>query len=285
MRTKSHLMKRKLAHLLSTVVLTLGAMHASSAMTLEEAKESLPASIKESGELKLAVYLKWAPFEFVDANNKPVGIDVELGQLLAAKLGLKASFSDLASTTIIPGVASGRFDAAIAQLVITKDRERVVDFIPYFVNDWRVLTKTGAPELDPNNLCGHTLVATQGSAQATMLDEISNKCVSDKKAKVNVIFVTDGSQTYLAVANGRGEGFVAPGALAVYLAERNQHVQASKEKIRGFEMVSGIAVNKNQQALRQALATALDEVMRDGSYEKVLVKYGVPGQEYRGSRQ
>lgn len=262
------------------VFLSFLASSSAYSVTLDEAKRNLPESIKSSGTIRVAVYLQWAPFGYVDEKGQPTGIDVELAKLLGRKLGLTVQLNDIGSASIIPGVSSGRFDMSAAQLSITEEREKVVDFVPYFKNDWNLLTKKGAPSIDINNLCGHTLAVTQGSAQALMIDRISDNCLATTGKKVNTIYFKDGAQSYLAVANGRGDGFIAAKAVGLYLSKHNHNLDVSKDVLRGYSVLCGIAVNKNLPKLKEALSVALSEAMMDGSYQALLKKYGVPESAY-----
>lgn len=85
------------------------------------ARDALPASVRDSGTLRVATSLQWAPFGYVDEAGKQEGIDLRLLDVLAAKMGLKTAVEDIKFPAIIPGVESGRYDVGANQIGITAD--------------------------------------------------------------------------------------------------------------------------------------------------------------------
>lgn len=250
------------------------------AETLDQAKKNLPDPIKSSGTLRVATALQWAPFAYVDDKGQPTGIDIELMTLLAQKLGLKAEFSDMKFPSIVPGISTGRYDAGVDQIGITDERQKVVDLVPYFSSQYGLLIKSGSPKLDVNKLCGHTLALTQGSAQVEMVEQMSAACKAAGQAEIGQTFYPSSADSYMAVANGRGDGFIAAKAVAIYIAKQNTKLEAMPEGLNQPPSLAGIVVSKQAPALKQALQAALAEAVKDGSYQRILVKYGVPESAY-----
>lgn len=248
--------------------------------TLSEARDSLPASIKSSHVLRVAGSTQWAPFGYVDEGGKMTGIDIEFIRLLASKLGLEVQFTDLPLASIVPGIATGRYDVGVDQIGITDERKKAVDFVPYFTSQWSLVVKNGSPMLDINHLCGQTMGVTQGSQQAGLIDELSAQCVASSDKPIEKLFYPSSADTYMAVANGRGDGFIAGKAAAIYMSRVNTNLTVSTTTLDGHAAVAGIAVSKQNTALGAALTVARDEAVKDGSYLKILEKYGVPEGAY-----
>ncbi|HEY0295820.1 MAG TPA: ABC transporter substrate-binding protein [Bordetella sp.] len=265
-------------------LLACGALLASSALahatTLDEAKKALPDAIKSSGTLRVATSLQWAPFAYSDENSQAAGIDIELVKLLAQKLGLKATFDDLKFPSIVPGISTGRYDIGVDQIGITEEREKVVDMIPYFRSGFGLLVKKGSAPLNINKLCGHTLALTQGSSQVQIIGQMSTACTASGQKEIAQLFYPNSADTYMAVANGRGEGFIADHAVAVYIAKLHGSLDVMPEVLDGKTLVAGIAVGKQLPTLKQALQVALQAAVQDGSYKALLTKYGVPDSAY-----
>ena len=92
----------------------------------------VPASIKSKGTLTVASDASYAPDEFVGPDGHTVvGMDADLAKALAAVMGLKANVVNATFSTIIPGLASGRYDMGASSFTDTKAREKVVDFVDY----------------------------------------------------------------------------------------------------------------------------------------------------------
>lgn len=87
------------------------------------AGENLDA-IKSAGVLKIGTEGTYAPFTYHDKDNKLVGFDVEIGEAVAAKLGVKPEFVEGKWDGLIAGLDVNRYDAVINQVGITEERKK-----------------------------------------------------------------------------------------------------------------------------------------------------------------
>ncbi len=243
---------------------------------VEAARAALPAAVQSAGVLRVATSLQWPPYAYVAEGGQPDGIDVELMTLLAEKLGLRPDIQDVKFPAIVPGVSSGRFDAGVNQINITAERAKIVDFVPYSADGMGLLVRKGVTGVDVNHLCGHTLVLTQGSAQAGIAEGLSTECVKAGDKPIASLFYPNSADTYLALANGRGDGFMIGHASGVYIAKGNDKLEMTPALLSGHSTVSGIVVAKGDTAIATALRLALESAIADGSYQKILEKFGVP---------
>lgn len=239
------------------------------------ARAALPDTVRSAGVLKLVTSLQWPPFDYKSDAGKPEGLDQDLMRLLAEKLGLKLQVTDVKFPSIIPGVSTGRFDAGVDQLSRTASREKVVQFVVYFRSNLGLLVRKGVTDVDVNHLCGRTLALTQGSSQIATAQQLSDKCVKEGKKKIGFLYYPNSADTYLAVANGRGDGFLTGRAVGVYVASRNDHLHMTKSTLAGTSSLSGIVIKKGNDKLATAIRLALESAIKDGSYGKVLAKYKV----------
>jgi polar amino acid transport system substrate-binding protein len=249
--------------------------HASAQGVVDAARAALPEATRQSGTLKVATSLQWAPFDYASESGEPVGIDISLMQLLAAKLGLKAEFEDLKFPAIIPGVQAGRFDVGVNQFDVNDERRKIVGQLPYFNSGYGLLVRKGVTGIDVNNLCGKTLALTQGSAQIAIAEKLSAACVAASKPEIETTFYPDSADTYLAVANGRGDGFLTARAVGVYISKGNPKLELAPGALSGMNSISGIIVGKSNEGLYKALLLAMKSAVADGSYAAVLDKFGV----------
>ncbi|QEW24050.1 ABC-transporter arginine-binding protein precursor (plasmid) [Paracoccaceae bacterium] len=243
---------------------------------VSEARDALPDDIRDAGVLNIATSLQWAPFGFTDESGEPEGIDLQLMTLLAAKLGLEAQFNDIKFPSIVPGVQTGRYDAGVNQMGITAERSEVVSFVPYFNSKYGLLVPAGKSDTDINDLCGLKLALTQGSSQIAIAEELSAKCEADGKTPIAMDFYPNSADTYMAVANGRGDGFLTARAVGVYTAQHNDKLEMTDGILDGRSSISGIVVGKDDAALQNALTLALVSAINDGTYAKILDNFGVP---------
>lgn len=248
--------------------------NAAGAATAEAAKAKLPQAIKDAGVLKVATSSTWPPFAYKDANNKVVGLDVDVVSRLAEILGLKADFADLEFSNIIPGVGTGRYDVGVNEMADTQTRRAQVQFVDYYQSGLAMLVKKGTTGVDPNNLCGIQLAVTQGSSQQELAEKISAKCKSDGKPEIDFVILPETGATILAVSAGRAKAFMTDNAVGAYLSTTsNKDLEVLPGLVPDSTQLTGIMVNKTNTDLAQALAIALDVAIADGSYQKILAKY------------
>jgi polar amino acid transport system substrate-binding protein len=265
-----------LATVMLGLTLWLAVPTAQAASPVEEARAALPAATRAAGVLRVATSLQWPPFAYQAEGGGADGIDIRLVKLLAEKLGLRAEFEDIKFPTIVPGVANGRYDIGVNQIGRTAERLKVVDLLPYFDSGYGLLVRQGVTGIDINNLCGRTLVLTQGSAQITVAEKLSADCVQAGKEKIAFLFFPDSAATYLALSNGRGDGFLTAKAVGIYIAKGNPKLQMTTSTLPDMVTTSGIVVAKSNAALETALRLALESAVADGSYVAVLGEFGVP---------
>ncbi len=81
----------------------------------------------EKPDLVMATNAEFPPYEYVDGDNY-YGIDVEVAQIIADKLGYDLVIKNVAFDSIIPGVQAGKYDMGMAGMTVTEDRLEEVDF-------------------------------------------------------------------------------------------------------------------------------------------------------------
>ena len=249
---------------------------AARAQAVDAARAALPEATRASGVLKVATSLQWPPFAFSDDGGAPDGIDIRLVKLLAGRLGLRPEFEDVKFPAIVPGVASGRYDIGVDQIGDTAERARAVAFLDYFNSGLGLLVRKGAGGIDVNHLCGRTLVLTQGSSQVAVAEAVSAACTQAEQPAVGTLVFPDSADTYLALANGRGDGFLTARAVGLYVAKDNGKLAMTEGTLPGQDSLSGIVMARGNAALREALRLALESAAADGSYGRIMADFGVP---------
>lgn len=241
------------------------------------ARAALPDKNKQSGTLEVATSLQWPPFDFKSESGQPDGLDIRLVTSLAKRLGLTPKFTDVKFPAIVPGVTTGRFDIGVDQLAETPERQKVAQFVDYFGSSLGLLVRHGDTGMSVADLCGHTLALTQGSSQVAVAQRLSDQCTAADKKPIGMMYYPDSADTYMAVANGRGDGFLTDQAVGVYIARHNDKLSMTAETVQGTRSLAGIVVAKDNTQLAAALRLALLAMMRDGEYQKLLAEYGVSG--------
>jgi polar amino acid transport system substrate-binding protein len=238
------------------------------------ARDALPDAIKNAGVLRLATSLQWPPFDYTNDKGAATGIDIDLITLLSEKLGLKLELTNVKFPSIVPGVTTGRFDVGMDQLARTAEREKVAQFVVYFRSGLGLLVRKGVTDVDVHHLCGRTLALTQGSSQVAVAQRLSDACVKAGNKAIGFLFFPTSADTYLAVSNGRGDGFLTGEAVGVYIADHDDKLHMTREILPETSDLAGIVIAKGNDQLATALRLALVSAIEDGSYAKILTQYG-----------
>jgi polar amino acid transport system substrate-binding protein len=236
----------------------------------------LPAAIKTAGVLNIATDASYAPNEYFDTDGKTIiGFDVDLGNAIAAKLGLKANFSNVTFDAIIPALAAGKYDLSLSSFTDTKAREATVDFVDYFNAGESLMVPAGNPKnvTGPDlSLCGLTVAVEKGTTEESELPALSAKCTAAGKKAITGLSTDDQNGANLALTSGRADVGSADSPIAAYAVKQ----LAGKIALAGqiYETAPyGIAIPKTP-GLAPAIKAALTAMIADGSYKAVLDKWG-----------
>ncbi|MCB1993940.1 MAG: transporter substrate-binding domain-containing protein [Geminicoccaceae bacterium] len=124
-----------------------------------------------SGVLRCAVVLDFPPMGSRDANNEPIGFDVDTCNDLAAALGVEPEYVETPFPDRIPALVSGRADVGVASTSDTLERAKTIGFsIPYFAFEMVVLTKDGLGIDSYESLKGHKMGSVSGTFEAIRLE-------------------------------------------------------------------------------------------------------------------
>jgi len=236
------------------------------------AAAKLPAAIKSAGVVKVATDASYPPNEFFGPDNKTItGMDIDLGKAIGAKLGVKFEFSNLGFDAILPALGN-RFDISMSSFTDNKDREKHFDMVDYFsagTSFFAAADSTLAPS-SPADLCGKTAAVEKGTTQ---LDDLT---AQKKKCKLTILAFPDQNQANLAVSSGRADVSMSDSPVAAYITGKS----GGKLKLVGSAYATapyGIPVPKTSAyaGLADAISMALQDLSDDGTYLKILKKWGV----------
>lgn len=238
----------------------------------------LPAAIKERGALNVATTDGNAPWVFVDATTGAVsGVDADLVNEAAKRLGLTVNWEVIQFTAGIPGVESGRYDFYLSAMADTKKREEVVNFIAYSQEGSGVIVPKGNPLgiKTMEDLCGKRVAIVTGSLFPAIIEELNKSCA----APVQMSETADQTGPYLAVASGQADATMNTYGVSNYtLRTATEGIQTQLElsPVARFAPANqGIAFNKTQTDLMAAVGGAMQSMKEDGSYQALMDKWSV----------
>ncbi|MGZ6670803.1 MAG: ABC transporter substrate-binding protein [Solirubrobacteraceae bacterium] len=240
------------------------------------AAAQVPAAVKSKGTIVVAADATYPPNESIASDGHTVvGMDADLAKALAGALGLKAKVVNATFDSIIPGLASGKYDLGMSSFTDTKEREKTVDFVTYFTAGTSFYVKTqGGPAISGlADLCGKKVAVEKGTTQAADVAAQSKKCGAAGKPAVNLLVFPDQNGANLAISSNRAQIGMADSPVAEYQVQRSNGQFKVVGKPYGTAPY-GIAIPKDNGMAKPVLS-GLEALMADGRYQATLKKWGV----------
>lgn len=232
----------------------------------------LPQKIKDAGTITIGTDASYAPNEFLAADGKTVqGMDVDLFNAVAAKLGVKTEWQPAGFDTIITGVQGGKYDMGISSFTINEERKKQVNMVSYFEAGTLWATAAGNPKnVDPDNACGKSVAVQTGTVQEEEdLPARQKACGSNK---INVLPFEGQDQATNAVVSGRADAMLADSPVVTYAVTQTQ---GKLEELGDIYDAApyGYVVPKAETEFAQVLVDALTEIKEEGGYDAALAKW------------
>lgn len=242
----------------------------------QKLKDMLPASIRDAGKINVASNVEYPPFEYYDTDNTTIiGLDKDFAEAIGQKLGVTLEFSNMSFDAIIPALAAKRFDMAMSAMTDTEERRQKVDFVDYFVSGGGFLVKHGNPMNIHalTDLCGVATAIDKGTTEIEDARLASEECVKVGKPEVDVKVLPGTSQIVLALQAGRADVAMIDTSAAAYIAEQHK----GEFEVPGVSYAPrryGIVLPQESDELANALQGAVQALIDDGTYAKILDKWG-----------
>ncbi|MDY6213262.1 MAG: ABC transporter substrate-binding protein [Schaalia hyovaginalis] len=238
----------------------------------------VPDAVKERGVLRNGASTDYAPGEYLaDDGQTPVGYDVDLINAIARVMGLDEGTTQTAGfDTILPQLGS-KFDVGASSFTITPERLEAANMVSYIeVGSAYAVAKGNPKGFDPANPCGTTIGVQTGTFQLDYASELSDKCVAEGKEKIEVMPLDLQTDIATKVIGGQYDATLADSTVIGYTIELSGgQLEQVGEVIESAPQ--GIAMAKDDEQLAKAVQAALQYLMDEGYFEKILAPYGAEG--------
>jgi polar amino acid transport system substrate-binding protein len=222
--------------------------------------------ILKAKEIKIAIPTDFPPYGFVGTDLKPQGLDVEMANYIAAKLGVKVELLSVTSNNRIPYLQTRKADLVISTLGKNPDREKVIDFTvaysPFFI---AVFAPKTVGVKSPADLTGKSISVTRGS-----VDDMELTKVAPPGAEVRRF--EDNNATVSAYIAGQVQLLATSAQVAGAMMAKNPQLN-TEFKFVLKESPNFIGVAKGEDKLRQKVNEILMEARRNGDIDKMAVKW------------
>jgi len=239
----------------------------------------LPADIAEKGVMRVGTCFDFPPMEsYAEDGVTPIGLDVELIEGIADVLGLKVEWINMNWDGLRPALQSGRFDVIAAAMGDFTDRQKQVTFIDYLMDSELLLVRKSdaASVTSVEDLAGKKIGGARGTLAVMGMEAVNKKkLIPAGLDPIDIqVFGTD-KEGVLAVQAGRTFGHFMDGPVAAYTAQTagDGELYAVVDVRAMPEFPIGFCVRKDEMDFARAIKDALNEMISNGTYGKLLSKY------------
>ena len=217
----------------------------------------------EEGKLIMSTNAQFPPYEMVAGDGSFEGIDVEVAQAIAEKLGLELVIDDMDFDSALLAVQNGKSDMVMAGVTVNEEREAVMDFSTSYANGVQVV------------------IVPEGS-DITSVDDLEGKQIGCQRGTTGYIYCSDdfgddavvaydsGLTAVQALNNGQVDAVVIDNAPAKEYVAANPGLKVLDTSYAEEDYAIGLAKGS---ALEDAINAALEELKADGTLQSIVDKY------------
>jgi polar amino acid transport system substrate-binding protein len=232
-----------------------------------------PAEVKSAGKLVFCSDITYPPEEFYEG-SKPVGSDIDIGNEIARRFGVKAQFDNTGFDGIIPALLGKKCDLIISGMNDTPDRRKQVAFVDYIKVGQSFMVKKGNPENITGiaSLAGKSASVEVGTTNKDYLDQQSKKLKAQGKKGIDVVTFPKDTDAANALKTGKVDAYFGDAPVVAYYIEKDpSSFTFGGSPINPIPV--GIAIRKSDTDLQAAVKQAVDAMYADGSMAKILKKW------------
>lgn len=227
--------------------------------------------IKKAGKLIVGTEATFAPYESVDPKDGKtvIGFDIDLAQAIAKKIGVKLEVKDMKFDGLIPALQAGTIDLIAAGMTVTDERSKNVDFSKIYYTGLQVLVL----KQDNNDI--KTAADMKGKTIGAQLGTTSEEAAKGI-AGVNVKQYDKVDQIMLSVKNGQINGAVVDDTVGVEYVKSLGGLKIVKiNELNKDAGGMGLAVQKGNSELLKEVNDTIDELKKNGEFDKLIDKWGL----------
>ena len=236
--------------------------------------------------IRVASDIPYPPWEYYDpaTSKNPAGFDFDLSQAIGKKIGVPASFNQTPFDSIILSIKGGKNDMIMSDMYDNAEREgQGVTFVDYAFDGTSILVKKGNPNgiTTLDDLAGQTVACESGTTQQAFLQKQNKDFASSGKTQMKILALPNQPAALLAVTSGRAVGDLTDHSTASYIAKTTNNgntfeVVTDSAFPNGYDpQMVGIGIVAKNTQLIDTVQKALQALIDDGSYARIIAKYGL----------
>jgi polar amino acid transport system substrate-binding protein len=252
--------------------------------TAAEATKLVPQEVRARGVLRVGSQQTFPPVEFREPGKTEVtGVSRELLDEVTKRLALKLEYIHGEYASLISGLEADRFDLASGGISDTIEREEKVDFVNYMFSGGAMMVlaedKAAAGAKNIDDFCGKSVATLLGSRVIMgAVEAASERCTKAGKPAIRAEQLPSAPDARMQLDLKRVDAYLGDFPALVYMGTQFP----GRYKIVGGNYmltpyITSWAFAKNRAGLRDAVQKTLQGMLDDGTYKKLLDKWGVGG--------
>lgn len=222
------------------------------------------------GILTMATNAEFPPYEFYEG-GKVVGIDAEIAEAIADKLGLELVIDDMDFRAVIAAITSGKSDMGMAGMTVTEERLESVDFSTSYATGVQVvIVPENSAIADVDDLFAEGANHNIGVQESTTGDIYATGDIEDEGLG-SIFRYKKGADAVQALISGKVDCVIIDNEPAKAFVEANSGIKILDTEY--IEEDYAICFSKESTALRDAVDGALRELIDDGTVQSIIDKY------------
>jgi polar amino acid transport system substrate-binding protein len=225
--------------------------------------------------------MRWAavtgepPISFTDDKGGSIGMDPDLARAIAEQMKRDVEVIPEAFQNSLLGLDAKRLDV-VGGASLNKERMEKYEMVPYSLGAYGFLTRADGPDIGDDmetDLCGLTIAMNAGDVFIPMLRETGEKCVAAGKENLTVAEFPDATANGLAVQSKRADAWAGP-TIALGWAAKQDSGKWKRTGAEWGQVTIGFVTNKGS-GLAAPMAAAINELIENGTYKKIMASYGL----------
>ncbi len=242
----------------------------------------LPAKVRDRGTLVVGAGFGSGsvPLGFyADDNKTPIGLEIDIAYLVAQALGLQAEIQVTSWENLFVGLDSAKYDVGFSNITVTEKRKQKYDFATYRKDDIAFEAKKGGTwrVTSGKDIAGKTIAVSSGTNQEKILVDWNEANIKAGLPAATIKYFQKNTDTYLALSSGRIDGYFGPNPSIAYHVKTSGETETIGKFSGAGPTLQGLiaATTKKDNGLVKAYQAAIEGVIADGSYAKVLDRWNV----------
>ena len=231
-----------------------------------------PPNIIKAGTLVMSINPTLPPLQYVDDKGQLQGMRVELANECCKRLGLAPEYIRTEFATMIPGLAAKRWDMINTGIFFTEERSKLMYMVPYEQAAISFLAAKGNPlgMKTVDDLAGRKISVELGGIEERRTREVADMVAKKGLKPVTVMTFNNFAEAFQALKAGQSDAATSIDATAMFMQQRGDFTRA----ISGVFPQTACFAFANKP-LADAVVGALNDLKKDGFYDKLLDQYGV----------